>query len=130
MMMTMSVPIPMYMGRVVPVRPIGHASVRCDQWSATRPKVPRTPGAAKWSSADAVVIDEAHDQLDRMPSLAHVVLDEAQDLSAMQYRAAANVMRAYESRGPRKASPGVRRGATKRRCPRGPAAGLRPCRSG
>ncbi|MBW8804007.1 MAG: AAA family ATPase [Catenulisporales bacterium] len=57
------------------------------QWSATRPKVPRTPGTAKWSSADAVVIDEAHDQLDRMPSLAHVVLDEAQDLSAMQYRA-------------------------------------------
>ncbi|NUR32139.1 MAG: AAA family ATPase [Catenulispora sp.] len=56
-------------------------------WTATRPKVPRTPGTAKWSSADAVVIDEAHDQLDRLPSLAHVVLDEAQDLSAMQYRA-------------------------------------------
>ena len=37
MMMTMSVPIPMYMGRVVPVRPIRHASARCDQWSATRP---------------------------------------------------------------------------------------------
>ncbi|GAA1979728.1 AAA family ATPase [Catenulispora subtropica] len=56
-------------------------------WTATRPKVPRTPGTAKWSSADAVIIDEAHDQLDRFPSLAHVVLDEAQDLSAMQYRA-------------------------------------------
>ncbi|GAA2013560.1 AAA family ATPase [Catenulispora yoronensis] len=56
-------------------------------WTATRPKAPRTPGTAKWSSADAVVIDEAHDQLDRLPSLAHVVLDEAQDLSAMQYRA-------------------------------------------
>ncbi|NUP51670.1 MAG: AAA family ATPase [Catenulispora sp.] len=56
-------------------------------WTATRPKVPRTPGTAKWSSGDAVVIDEAHDQLDRLPSLAHVVLDEAQDLSAMQYRA-------------------------------------------
>ncbi|MEY9925913.1 hypothetical protein ABH926_000533 [Catenulispora sp. GP43] len=56
-------------------------------WSATRPKVPRTAGTAKWSSADAVLIDEAHDQLDRLPSLAHVVLDEAQDLSAMQYRA-------------------------------------------
>ena len=56
-------------------------------WTATRPKVPRTPGTAKWSSADAVLIDEAHDQLDRLPSLAHVVLDEAQDLSAMQYRA-------------------------------------------
>lgn len=56
-------------------------------WSATRPKVPRTSGTAKWSSADAVLVDEAHDQLDRLPSLAHVVLDEAQDLSAMQYRA-------------------------------------------
>jgi DNA helicase IV len=56
-------------------------------WTATRPKAPRTPGTAKWSSADAVLIDEAHDQLDRLPSLAHVVLDEAQDLSAMQYRA-------------------------------------------
>ncbi|ACU76931.1 ATP-dependent DNA helicase [Catenulispora acidiphila DSM 44928] len=56
-------------------------------WTATRPKAPRTPGTAKWSSADAVLVDEAHDQLDRLPSLAHVVLDEAQDLSAMQYRA-------------------------------------------
>ncbi|MEY9864551.1 DNA helicase IV [Catenulispora sp. GAS73] len=56
-------------------------------WTATRPKVPRSAGTAKWSSADAVLIDEAHDQLDRLPSLAHVVLDEAQDLSAMQYRA-------------------------------------------
>uniref|UniRef100_UPI0018925AEA HelD family protein n=1 Tax=Catenulispora rubra TaxID=280293 RepID=UPI0018925AEA len=56
-------------------------------WTATRPKAPRTAGTAKWSSADAVLIDEAHDQLDRLPSLAHVVLDEAQDLSAMQYRA-------------------------------------------
>ncbi|MEZ0107226.1 DNA helicase IV [Catenulispora sp. EB89] len=56
-------------------------------WTATRPKAPRSAGTAKWSSADAVLIDEAHDQLDRLPSLAHVVLDEAQDLSAMQYRA-------------------------------------------
>src|SRR5258708_16236960 len=56
-------------------------------WSATRPRAPRTVGAAKSSSADAVLIDEAHDQLDRMPSLAHALLDDAQDLSAMQYRA-------------------------------------------
>ena len=56
-------------------------------WSTTRPKVPRSAGTARWSSADTVLIDEAFDQLDRMPSLAHVVLDEAQDLSAMQYRA-------------------------------------------
>jgi hypothetical protein len=56
-------------------------------WTATRPKAPRTVGTARWSSADAVLVDEAYDQLDRFPSLAHVVLDEAQDLSAMQYRA-------------------------------------------
>jgi len=50
-------------------------------------KVPRSPGAARWTVADAVLLDELADQLDRVPSLAHVVLDEAQDLSAMQCRA-------------------------------------------
>ncbi|MGP3951718.1 HelD family protein [Streptomyces sp. 7N604] len=43
--------------------------------------------AAKWSAADAVLIDEAADLVERTPSLGHVVLDEAQDLSPMQYRA-------------------------------------------
>jgi DNA helicase IV len=33
------------------------------------------------------LIDEAADQLNRTPSLGHVILDEAQDLSAMQLRA-------------------------------------------
>ncbi len=42
---------------------------------------------AKWSAADAVLVDEAMDQVHRTPSLGHVVLDEAQDLSPMQYRA-------------------------------------------
>ncbi|WP_308312631.1 ATP-binding domain-containing protein [Streptomyces sp. ISL-11] len=42
---------------------------------------------AKWSAADAVLIDEAADLVARTPSLGHVVLDEAQDLSPMQYRA-------------------------------------------
>jgi DNA helicase IV len=50
-------------------------------------KPPRAPGSARWSTADAVLIDEAADQLERTPSLAHVVLDEAQDLSPMQCRA-------------------------------------------
>ncbi|MFG1908732.1 HelD family protein [Kribbella sp. NPDC048928] len=50
-------------------------------------KVPRSPGAAKWSVADATLIDEIADLVDRTPSLGHVVLDEAQDLSAMQLRA-------------------------------------------
>lgn len=51
------------------------------------PKPPRTAGAAKWSVADATLIDEVADLVERTPSLGHVVLDEAQDLSAMQLRA-------------------------------------------
>jgi DNA helicase IV len=48
---------------------------------------PRGPGSAKWSRADQVLIDEATDLIERTPSLAHVVLDEAQDLSPMELRA-------------------------------------------
>ncbi|HSZ42993.1 MAG TPA: ATP-binding domain-containing protein [Trebonia sp.] len=48
---------------------------------------PRGPGSAKWSRADLVLIDEASDLIERMPSLAHVVVDEAQDLSPMELRA-------------------------------------------
>ncbi|MET7924844.1 ATP-binding domain-containing protein [Streptomyces sp. NPDC005349] len=47
----------------------------------------RSVRAAKWSSADAVLIDEVTDLVARTHSLGHVVLDEAQDLSPMQYRA-------------------------------------------
>lgn len=47
----------------------------------------RSLKAAKWSAADAVLIDEANDLVARTHSLGHVVLDEAQDLSPMQYRA-------------------------------------------
>jgi DNA helicase IV len=50
-------------------------------------KAPRSAGAAKWSVSDATLIDEIADLVDRTPSLGHVVLDEAQDLSAMQLRA-------------------------------------------
>jgi len=48
---------------------------------------PRGPGAARWSAADAVLVDEARDLIERTPSLAHVVVDEAQDLSPMECRA-------------------------------------------
>ena len=48
---------------------------------------PRARGAARWSAADAVLLDELGDLLQRTPSLGHVVLDEAQDLSPMQLRA-------------------------------------------
>ncbi|MFE3326754.1 HelD family protein [Streptomyces sp. NPDC059176] len=51
----------------------------------TRP--PRSVRSARWSPADAVLIDEAYDLVERTHSLGHVVLDEAQDLSPMQYRA-------------------------------------------
>jgi len=43
--------------------------------------------SARFSSADAVLVDEATDLVQRTHSLGHVVLDEAQDLSPMQYRA-------------------------------------------
>ena len=51
------------------------------------PTPSRGPGSAHWSSADAVLVDEARDVVERTPSLGHVVLDEAQDLSPMQLRA-------------------------------------------
>ncbi|WRZ58616.1 AAA family ATPase [Streptomyces sp. NBC_01294] len=51
------------------------------------PKPLRSVKSAKWSAADLVLIDEAADLVERTHSLGHVVLDEAQDLSPMQYRA-------------------------------------------
>ncbi|WP_249138761.1 HelD family protein [Phycicoccus avicenniae] len=53
------------------------------RWSSP----PRTKGAARWTRADLALLDEAADLLERTPSLGHVVLDEAQDLSPMQLRA-------------------------------------------
>jgi len=50
-------------------------------------KPPRSAGAARWSTADVVLLDEIADLIDRTPSLGHVILDEAQDLSPMQVRA-------------------------------------------
>lgn len=50
-------------------------------------KPARSVKSAKWSAADAVLIDETRDLVERTHSLGHVVLDEAQDLSPMQYRA-------------------------------------------
>ncbi|HLS45224.1 MAG TPA: AAA family ATPase [Ornithinicoccus sp.] len=50
-------------------------------------KPPRSKGAARWSPADTVLLDEIGDVLERTPSLGHIILDEAQDLSPMQLRA-------------------------------------------
>jgi DNA helicase IV len=50
-------------------------------------KPPRGPGSAPWTRADQVLIDEAADLIERTPSIAHIVVDEAQDLSPMEVRA-------------------------------------------
>ena len=47
---------------------------------------PRGPASARWSPADVVLIDEARALVERIPSLSHVVVDEAQDLSPMECR--------------------------------------------
>ena len=60
--------------------PSEQAAIRWD-------RAPRGPGSARWTAADAVLIDEASDLIERIPSLAHVVVDEAQDLSPMECRA-------------------------------------------
>ena len=48
---------------------------------------PRSPRSARWTIADIALLDEARDAVERTASHAHVVLDEAQDLSPMQLRA-------------------------------------------
>ncbi|MFB9234995.1 HelD family protein [Plantactinospora siamensis] len=53
------------------------------------PRPARTAKAARWSAADAILIDEAAGLIERSPSFGHVVVDEAQDLSPMQCRAIA-----------------------------------------
>ena len=50
-------------------------------------KPPRGLGSAPWTRADQVLIDEAADLIERTPSIAHIVVDEAQDLSPMEIRA-------------------------------------------
>ena len=54
---------------------------------ARPPKGQQGPGTARWSLADAVLIDEADDLVARAASLGHIVVDEAQDLSQMMLRA-------------------------------------------
>ncbi|MFJ4189544.1 HelD family protein [Kitasatospora sp. NPDC089509] len=58
-----------------------------EQRTVLWPKPGRSVRTARWTPADAVLVDEATDLVQRTPSLGHVVLDEAQDLSPMQYRA-------------------------------------------
>ncbi|WP_329000623.1 AAA family ATPase [Kribbella sp. NBC_00709] len=50
---------------------------------------PRKAKSARWTAADAVLLDEASALLERSPAYGHVIVDEAQDLSPMQCRAIA-----------------------------------------
>ncbi|GIL25575.1 HelD family protein [Actinocatenispora comari] len=52
-------------------------------------RLDRAPKAARLTTADNVLIDEAAGLIDRVGSYGHVVVDEAQDLSPMQCRAVA-----------------------------------------
>jgi DNA helicase IV len=65
----------------------GDLLTEAEQAAIVWPSAPRGPGSARWSAADLVLIDEARDLITRTPSLAHVVVDEAQDLSPMECRA-------------------------------------------
>ncbi|MFF7586656.1 HelD family protein [Kitasatospora purpeofusca] len=58
-----------------------------EQAAVLWPRPGRSVRTARWTPADAVLVDEAMDLVRRTASLGHVVLDEAQDLSPMQYRA-------------------------------------------
>ncbi|GGO81416.1 HelD family protein [Nonomuraea cavernae] len=58
-----------------------------EQRSLLWPKPPRGWRSAKWSAADAALLDELGDLIERTPSLGHLIVDEAQDLSEMQLRA-------------------------------------------
>ncbi len=61
---------------------------RAEQALLTGPRPPRSVRSRRWTPADLVLVDEVDDLLSRRPSLGHVIIDEAQDLSAMMLRAA------------------------------------------
>ena len=52
-------------------------------------KPPRSARSAPWTLADRVLLDELGDLVERTGSMAHLVIDEAQDLSPMMLRALA-----------------------------------------
>ncbi|TDE11527.1 AAA family ATPase, partial [Actinomadura sp. 6K520] len=52
-------------------------------------KPARSWRSARWSAADTALLDELADLMQRPDTLAHIVIDEAQDLSPMQCRALA-----------------------------------------
>ena len=57
--------------------------------AALQRAAPRTAKSAKWTTADVVLLDELDALLHGTETFVHAVVDEAQDLSAMQCRAVA-----------------------------------------
>jgi DNA helicase IV len=53
------------------------------------PKPPKSPASTPWTLAEAILVDEAMDLVERTGSVGHIVADEAQDLSPMMLRALA-----------------------------------------
>ncbi|MEU2384329.1 ATP-binding domain-containing protein [Streptomyces sp. NPDC012461] len=64
---------------------LGEDEQQAVAWSAP----PRSARSARWSAADLVLLDELAGLIARPEGYAHVVVDEAQDLSPMQCRAIA-----------------------------------------
>ncbi|MEV6415985.1 AAA family ATPase [Kribbella sp. NPDC051718] len=60
-----------------------------DEQASITWKRARKPKSALWTTADAVLLDEASALLERGQTYGHVIIDEAQDLSPMQCRAIA-----------------------------------------
>ncbi len=61
-----------------------------DEQSTLRRSVPTAVSAQRWSRAELALLDEADEIIVGVPrTFAHVVVDEAQDLSAMELRVAA-----------------------------------------
>ena len=60
-----------------------------EQRAVLRTPRPRGVPAMTWSSLDLALIDEARSLIEHPAKLGHIVIDEAQDLSPMQFRAIA-----------------------------------------
>ena len=52
-------------------------------------KPPKSPASTPWTLAEAILVDEAADLVERTGSVGHIVADEAQDLSPMMLPALA-----------------------------------------
>ncbi|GAB3410211.1 HelD family protein [Flindersiella endophytica] len=58
-----------------------------EQAALLRAKPGRSVKSAQWTEADLVLLDELRELLESAPRRGHLVVDEAQDMSAMQLRA-------------------------------------------